>query len=60
MTRASGQRVRLITKEVLKACNVIRPAIKELNELPAARKQAQSALKLEKVAKKREQEERKK
>lgn len=44
--RASADRVKLVTKEVLKACNVIRPPLSDLNQLPHARKQAKQDLML--------------
>ena len=41
--KPSVERVHLITKEVLKACNVIRPTLMNLNQLPGARKQAKAS-----------------
>lgn len=43
----SQNRVSALTKEVLKACNVIRPSVKDLTLLPQMRRQAHDYLKAE-------------
>lgn len=45
--KVSADRVKLLTKEVLRACNVIRPSVADLTQLPKARELAKSALRLE-------------
>ena len=47
--KESVDRVHFVAKEVLRACNVIRPSIADLSTLPVARKQAKSALRLDKM-----------
>jgi len=47
LDRSSPAQVHFIAKEVLKACNVIRPSVTDLATLPKARAEAKKAIKSE-------------